>query len=170
MLSRSGITIAEERTGFPQIVVAGMLLPGGPRLTADNVRGIEERNTLAPGVLRAFVGHPLRELLDELAYSQAPVRLGEERALVTTAFVSALAGFLLLAEVLKEADPDLAAYRLRGVYEQELLVVPNGFRYAAPRDETGYCLCGNPLRPELYAEKYRSKPPSVPPITRINAH
>ncbi len=68
--------------------------------------------------------------------------------------MSALAGFLLLAEVLKEADSALVPYRVPGVYEQELLAVPNGFRYPGQRDATGYCLCHSPLRRRLYREKY----------------
>ena len=66
-----------------------------------------------------------------------------------------LSGFLLLAETLKEADPDLAAYHLRGVYEQNVLGSPNSFQYCAKRDTTGYCLCHDPLRKQIYNEKYK---------------
>ena len=48
-----------------------------------------------------------KELLREIAYNQAPIQTEHGPALVTTAFVSALASLLLLAEVIKEAA-DLA--------------------------------------------------------------
>lgn len=157
VLERAPIQIAMARTGFPQREVAEFLMPGAPRvLSAANVRGIEHHNGLSAGTLNAYVGRRLSDLLDDqIWYSQAPISLGGGRAaLVTTAFVSAFAGFLLLAETLKEADPGLASYHLRGVYEQNLLGVPNSFRYRAHQDTTGYCLCHDPLRKKVYSEKY----------------
>lgn len=157
VLERAPIQIAMARTGFPQREVAEFLMPDAPRaLSAANVRGIEYHNGLSAGTLHAYVGRRLSDLLDDqIWYSQAPISLGGGRAaLVTTAFVSAFAGFLLLAEALKEADPGLASYRLRSVYEQNLLGVPNSFQYRSQQDTTGYCLCHDPLRKKLYSEKY----------------
>jgi len=156
VLSRSPIELAMERTGFSQKDVAELMIPDSARmLTTDNVRGIERRNDLKPGALRMFEGRRLSELLqDQLWYGQAPVSVDSGQALLTTAFVSALAGFLLLAELLKAADPALAQFRLTGVYQQELLGIPNGFAYTVNRDGTGYCLCHSPLRRQLYREKY----------------
>jgi len=156
ILERSPLHVAMERTGFEQRYVAELMIPDGKRLLSDgNVRGIEQRNRLPLGTLRHHVGRRLPELLrNQIWYSQAPVSTEGGQALVTTAFVSALAGFLLLAETIKEADPSLASYRLDRVYEQELLAVPNEFIYPGERDATGYCLCHDPLRQRLYQEKY----------------
>ncbi len=156
VLERAPIRLATARTGFPQKEVAEMLIPDSRyRLSAGNVRGIERRNDLPPGALGRFEGQSLQALLaDQLWYSQAPVPLADGHALITTAFVSALAGVLLLAETIKEAVPALAAYHLAHVYEQELLGVPNGFVYPGERDRTGYCLCHDPLRLRLYEDKY----------------
>lgn len=157
ILERPPIRLAMERTGFGQKDVAELMLPNNPRrLTAGNIRGIEQRNNLAPGSLKEFTGRSLQELLaQELWYSQAPIPLETGHALVTTAFVSALAGFLLLAETLKEANPALAPYRLKGIYEQELLSMPNEFLYPGQRDKTGYCLCWDKqTRQRLYDQKY----------------
>lgn len=168
VLERSPLHIAMARTGFEQQRdVAELMIPGGKRvLSDDNVRGIERHNGLQPGTLRHYVGRQLPELLqDRLWYSQAPIETSDGQALVTTAFVSALAGFLLLAEMLKEADPALASYRLSGVYEQELLGVPNEFLYPGKRDATGYCLCHNSMRRRLYRGKY---PLSVGPPSTVD--
>lgn len=155
VLVRSRVQLAMARTGFGQKDVAGLLVPDGRRLTPDNVRGIERHNGLAPGSLHAYHGRSLAELLDDhLWYGQAPVQLEDGQALVTTAFVSALAGFLLMAELLKAADPALAPHRLARIYQQDLLGVPNGFVYAGDRDATGYCVCYSPLRRRLWREKY----------------
>jgi hypothetical protein len=157
ILERSPIRLAMERTGFGQKDVAELMIPNNPRrLTAGNIRGIERRNDLAPGTLNEFIGRNLQELLEHnLWYSQAPIPLANGHALVTTAFVSALAGFLLLAETLKEANPALAPYRLNGIYEQELLSMPNEFLYPGQRDTTGYCFCWDTrTRQRLYKQKY----------------
>lgn len=156
VLERAPIRVATACTGFAPKTVAEMLMPNSQhRLSAGNLRGIERHNDLPPGMLRGFEQRPLQDLLaDRLWYSQAPVPLADGHALVTTAFVSALAGILLLAETIKEATPTLAQYRLMSVYEQELLGVPNGFVYPGERDSTGYCLCHDPLRVRLYGEKY----------------
>lgn len=157
ILERSPIRLAMERTGFGQKDVAELMLPNNPRrLTAGNIRGIEQRNNLASGTLNEFIGSSLPELLaQELWYSQAPIPLETGHALVTTAFVSALAGFLLLAETLKEANPALAPYQLNSIYEQELLSMPNEFLYPGQRDKTGYCLCWDKqIRQRLYNQKY----------------
>ncbi|GEM_PF-1645301 len=158
VLERAPIRLAVVRTGFPQKTVAEMLMPGNPhRLSAGNIRGIERHNELPPGSLRRFEGRTLHELLaDHLWYGQAPVPLADGQALITTAFVSALAGILLLAEAIKEATVSLAPYRLTRVYEQELLGVPNGFVYPGERDPTGYCLCHDPFRLRLFEDKYNS--------------
>lgn len=156
VLERAPITVALARTGFAPKDVAEMLLPDKRRLlTVGDVRGIERRHDLPEGALAQYAGRPLQELLrDPRWYSQAAVTVDEGQALVTTAFVSALAGFFLLGEALKDAIPALASYRLASVYEQELLAIPNAFIYAAPRDTTGYCLCHNPLRQRLSRAKY----------------
>jgi len=157
ILERPPIQLAMERTGFGQKDIAELMLPNNPRkLTVGNIHGIEQTNNLASGTLNEFIGNSLQELLaQDLWYSQAPIPLETGHALVTTAFVSALAGFLLLAETLKEANPALAPYRLKGIYEQELLSVPNEFLYPGERDKTGYCLCWDKqTRLRLYNQKY----------------
>jgi hypothetical protein len=156
VLERSPLHIAMDRTGFEQRYVAELMMPDSKRLLSDgNVRSIEQRNSLPPGTLEQYVGQRLPELLRaQIWYSQAPISTEGGQALVTTAFVSALAGFLLLAETIKEADPVLSSYRLNRVYEQDLLATPNEFVYPGERDVTGYCLCHDPLRLRLYQEKH----------------
>jgi hypothetical protein len=156
VLERSPIHIAMARTGFGQRDLAEFMLPDSNRpLTPGNIRGIEQHNNMPLGTLKHYAGRRLPELLEsQVWYSQAPVQLDNGHALVTTAFVSALAGFLLLAEALKEAVPSLAPYRLAGIYEQELMGIPNEFLSPGKRDTTGYCLCHDPLRCRLYHEKY----------------
>jgi hypothetical protein len=130
VLDRSVIQVAMERTGFGAKDTAEFLMEDAARrLTSDNIRGIEQRNKLAAGTLQIYEGRSLSELLsDQLWYGQAPIPIEGAQALVTTAFVSAFAGFLLLAERLKTANPALAEYKLDGVYQQDLLGIPNEFK------------------------------------------
>jgi hypothetical protein len=170
ILERAPILLAVARTGFNQRTVADFLV-GARMLNVENVRGIERRNQLPPGALGEYIGRPLSDLLqDQRWYSQAPIQLHNAQALVTTAFVSALAGFLLLAETVKQADPALAHYRLHRIYEQDLLGVPNEFILPGERDGMGYCLCHDPLRRRLYAEKYGRNVHSGAPIAGEPSH
>jgi hypothetical protein len=147
------------------MVLADMLVPGSKHmLNADNIRGIERRNSVPEGTFVNYVGRSLPALLrDRRWYSQTSIPLQDGEALVTTAFVSALAGFLLLAEVLKEVEPPLQAYGLRGHYEQELLGIPNGFRNPGQRDPSGRCLCHDPFRQRVYKQKYATATPAENP-------
>ncbi len=151
-----------ERTGFPQRTIAEHLMEPNRVLNAAMVRGIERHNQMPTGAYQHFVGRSLRELLDGIAYSQAPVPTNGGRALITTAFVSALAGTLLLAEAIKESVPALAPYQLNREYRQDLLGISNHDHYWSRPDTSGYCLCADPLRRRLYKDKYGNGGVSVP--------
>jgi hypothetical protein len=88
--------------------------------------------------------------LDRRIYAQARVETGQGDVLISTPFVSAMAGLLLLAEALKESDPRLHAYRLRGRYDLDMSGEPPGFTGATPRDPSGRCLCHSRFRRNAY--------------------
>jgi len=83
-------------------------------------------------------------------YAQAAVPTETGPVLISTPYVSAMAGLLLLAEALKEADGRLHPYRLNGRYDLDMSGEPPPFTQATVRDMSGRCLCYSPFRRRAY--------------------
>lgn len=83
-------------------------------------------------------------------YAQAAVPTGTGPVLISTPFVSAMTGLLLLVEALKEGDPRLHTYRLNGRYDLDMSGEPPPFTQATVRDPSGRCLCYSPFRRGAY--------------------
>jgi hypothetical protein len=102
-----------------------------------------------------FQGEPPRagERLADLQrriYAQAAVQTDAGAVLISTPFVSAITGLLLLVEMLKESDERLHAYRLTGRYDLDLSGEPPPFTQAMVRDPSGRCLCHSTFRRRAY--------------------
>jgi hypothetical protein len=127
-----------------------------------DIEAIRAANLLSAEIaasLDTFLGQPLLSLWNrQVAYSDAAVNVNEggPQPLVSTAFVSAFAGILLLAELYKATDLALAAYTVQNSYQQELLGIPAGNVFRHPRDARGWCLCHSGFRLQVYSEKYSS--------------
>jgi hypothetical protein len=147
-----------ERTGLRPKRAYELIRTNG-LMTAADLAEMRAKKALPEEALTSldrFVDQPLLSLWnDHVAYSEARVEGGPAPAArVTTAFVSAYAGVLLLAEILKEAVPALAAYRVGNSYRQDLLGVPAGGTFKHDREARGWCLCHSAYRLGLYREKY----------------
>lgn len=87
------------------------------------------------------------------AYAQASVPTADGNDLrVSAPHVSALAGILGLAEVVKHRDPALADHRLAGRVDFDLSGQPAGFTVVAPVDPSGRCLCHSGFRRRAWAK------------------
>jgi len=128
-------------------------------LSKEDVAEMRARNLLPEltlAVIDQFVGQPLLSFWNNhVAYGEAAVTTsGGASARVTTAFVSAFAGVLLLAELLKDCIPELQIYRVDNSYRQDLLGVPAGGLFKHEREKRGWCLCHSTYRLALHREKY----------------
>jgi hypothetical protein len=138
------------------------LIRGNLPMERADIEAIRAANRLPAEIaasLDTFLGQPLLSLWNrQVAYSDAAVNVNEggPQPLVSTAFVSAFAGILLLAELYKATDPALAAYAVQNSYQQELLGIPAGSVFRHPRDTRGWCLCHSGFRLQVYSEKYSS--------------
>lgn len=139
------------------------LILGNLPMEQADIEAIRVASRLPPEIvasLDTFLGQPLLSLWNrQVAYSDAAVSVNESgpQPLVSTAFVSAFAGVLLLAELYKEVDSTLASYRVRNSYQQELLGIPAGNVFEHLRDARGWCLCCSSFRLQVYSEKYSSE-------------
>ena len=139
------------------------LIRGNLPMERVDVEAIRAANRLPAEIaatLDTFIGQPLLSLWNRhLAYSDVVVDVagGGPQPLVSTAFVSAFAGVLLLAELYKQADPALAPHAVRNSYQQELLGIPMENIFEHPRDPRGWCLCHSNFRLQMHSEKYLGK-------------
>ena len=146
-----------ERLGLtPERVVE--LMPGNVMLTVADIAQIKQHGSLSAASLNivdAFVGKSLLALWVRAAYSEATVQIASgNRVQVTTAFVSALAGVMLLAELIKELVVELRPFVVGNSYRLELLGIPVSGAFMETRDETGTCLCHSSFRLMMHNEKY----------------
>jgi|SRR5579884_618278 len=145
--SLSGSQMLANMIGLPvDRVIAIQQLEGGVVSEADAAQMVA--NSL-------FQGEPPRagERLADLQrriYAQAAVQTDAGPILISTPFVSAMAGLLLLVEALKESDERLHPYRLAGRYDLDMSGEPPPFTQATVRDTSGRCLCHSPFRRQAY--------------------
>ena len=148
------------RTGLSPARVH-QLIQRNEAMTLQDLDAIRARHIVSDEYLSSldsFLGQPLLSFWNRVAYSEAPVHVGgSSSVLVTTAFVSAFAGILLLAELVKASVAELQKYQVNNSYQQQLLGIPakNFFRYE--RDSRGWCLCHSTYRLAIYREKYASR-------------
>ncbi len=135
------------------------LIRGNIPMKPDDITRLRTAGRLQ-GTLRdtldTFLGQPLLSLWNRAAYGEVSLSIAASGSppRVSTAFVSAFAGVLLLAELVKVVDPALSDYVVDNSYRQEMLGIPasNLFRYQ--RDPRGWCLCHSSFRLAMYKEKY----------------
>ena len=135
------------------------LIRGNLPMEKADLEEIRGGSLLAPeliATLDTFLDQPLLSLWNRAAYSDVAVNVNAQgpQPLVSTAFVSAFAGILLLAELYKAADPALASYAVNNSYRQELLGIPANDVFQHPRESRGWCLCHSSFRLNEYAKKY----------------
>lgn len=154
--SWSAQTVA-DRVGLPAARVHELIITNSA-MTADDVRMIREAGRAPASMIEdvaSFVGQPVLSFYHRVMYSETAVTTpAGARARVTTAFVSAFAGILVLAECIKASVPDLQKFALDNSYRQELLGVPGEDRMRYERDTTGWCTCHSNFRQLVYMEKY----------------
>jgi len=139
------------------------LIQRNEAMTTEDIARMKARAVLSSKVLArldSFLGQPLLSLWNDVAYSEAVIQssTGTAPVRVTTAFVSAYAGVLLVAELIRAAVPQLHPYRVANSYRQDVLGVPVSGMHVHERDLHGWCLCHSSYRLMVYREKYGSHP------------
>lgn len=140
------------------------LIRGNEGLTGEDLDAIRRAvvvpaDTLAS--LDSYLGQPLLSLWNRVGYAESAVHGPIAPVNVSSAFVSAFAGLLLLAETLKFAVPQFHEFIVDSSYRQQLLGVPSGDLLRYERDNSGACLCHSGFRRRVYAQKYPDSRPGV---------
>ncbi len=144
---QTGVYVA--LTGLTPVRVAQLL--GGMPVTLDDVSEMRRAGRLER-VDEDLVGRRIVDLSRDHLYAAAPTSLGPSALAVSAPYVSAMAGSLLAAEVLKIAagSPHVLDRRV----DVDLTGYPTGFVHRPHAEPTGRCLCHNPVRQRLYRNRW----------------
>jgi hypothetical protein len=141
----------------------GFMMATQVALVPQVLRGIESFRELPDGAYDDYVGATLRELWDgQLLYGGDQVETeGGGAVAVAAPWVTALAGFFLVAEALKAGDDALTGYPLGpagnigGRYTENPYASPAFAQLTTPpRWEGSECLCNSPRRRAIIIERY----------------
>ena len=140
-------------------LLAGILGLSQERLIAAQLRGgrIDEQDAVEMANNGRFGDsppHPGERIADlrRRIYAQAAVPTPAGEVLVSAPAVSAFAGTLIAAELVKQGIAVLEPYRLTGRCDFDLTGEPTGVVALHAPDQSGNCLCHHPFRLRAYRE------------------
>ena len=122
---------------------------------AQLVARIEAHREAEPGRWAGSVGSPIDSFYAKAVCGEASLRLPFANVVAPLSFISASAGVLLAAELVKAAHPELSRWALDNYFRVDTLKHPNpAFRQMRPQDPSGSCICRDPDYVGVYSEKY----------------
>ena len=141
------------------------------RLPAEMVRELVEKNTLldanliseieqlqgvSRGTWSEHVGSPIQSFYNRAVCSDAELHGPTADVVAPLSFISASAGILLAAELVKAGDPELALFSLDNYFRFDTLHHPNpAYRQMRLQDASGNCICNDPDFVAVHAARYR---------------
>ena len=150
--SREEIMAADM--GLPVEEVRELVRTNAP-VDAQLVARIEAHREAEPGRWAGNVGSPIDSFYAKAVCGEASLRLPFANVVAPLSFISASAGILLAAELVKAAHPELSRWALDNYFRVDTLKHPNpAFRCLQPQDRSGRCICRDPDYVGVYSEKY----------------
>ena len=119
------------------------------------VAQIERSRGAEPGTWASHVGLPINSFYAKAVCGDAELRLPTANVIAPLSFISAAAGIMLAAELIKAGNPELGGWSLDNYFRVDTLSRPNpAFRRLRPQDPSGRCICTDPDYMAVYSEKY----------------
>ena len=148
--------IMADDMGLPVELVREHVRANAP-INAQLVARIEAHRGVERGRWSSNVGSPIDSFYVKAVCGEAPLRLPLTNVVAPLSFISASAGILLAAELIKAAHPQLNRWMLDNYFRADTLKHPNpAFRRLQPQDPSGRCICRDPDYIDVYSEKYAS--------------
>ena len=142
--------------GLPPAMVQELVGTNAP-LDAQIVARIEQYRGVEPGKWSDRVGLPIDSFYIRAVCGEAALPLPTASVIAPLSFVSASAGVLLAAELVKVGHPELSSQALDNHFSVDTLHRPNPmFRRRHPQEPSGRCICWDPDYIEVYSQKYPS--------------
>ena len=128
--------------------------PVGPDLVAK----IENNRCVEPGTWAGHVHQPLNSFYGRAVCGDASLHLPTANVVAPLSFISASAGVLLAAELLKAGNDQLSRWALNNYFRSDTLRPPRPeFLRVRSQDNTGRCICVDSDYLETYKAKYRTR-------------
>ena len=124
-------------------------------LDAELVSEIERNRGANPGRWADHVGLPVHSFYAKAVCGDAQIHLPTANVIAPLSFISAAAGIMLAAELVKAGNPELRRWSLDNYFRVDTLRQPNpGFRQTRTQEMSGRCICQDPDYLAVYSEKY----------------
>lgn len=119
---------------------------------------IERHRGAEQGTWADYEGSAIHSFYAKAVCGDAEIRLPTANVIAPLSFVSAAAGILLAAELVKTRHPELRRHALDNYFRVDTLKQPNpAFRRTRPQDPSGRCICQDPDYIAVYNDKYPSQ-------------
>lgn len=116
---------------------------------------VERNRGVEPGTYADKAGLPIHSFYARAVCSDAELRLPTASVIAPLSFISASAGVLLAAELIKLSQPTLSAYSLDNYFRIDTLFPPNpAFRRARGQEISRSCICWDDIYRDVYRAKY----------------
>ena len=146
--------------GLPPETVRELVQTNAP-IGAGLVAQIEENRGVERGRWAGNVGAQINSFYVRAVCGDAELSLPHTNVIAPLSFISASAGIVLAAELIKHAHPELGRWKLDNYFRIDTLHPPNpAFRRLRSQDRSGKCICGDPDYGSVYVEKYGGAPTS----------
>ena len=153
--------VMADDLGIALETVQELLRTNSP-MAADLVASIEKGRGVEPGTWTSHVGSPIGSFYVRAVCGDANVRLPSADVIAPLSFISASAGVLLAAELVKAGNSQKIGWSLDNYFRVDTLHPPQPeFLRVQYQDVTGRCICGDSDYLDVYEQKYCPDPSSL---------
>ena len=154
MNQRSPEDIMADDLGLPPDMVRE-LIRSNAMVDSKLAAKIEEYRGVEAGAWASNIGIPLNSFYERAICGDAALQLPSINVVAPLSFISASAGILLAAELIKSSDSDLESWAVNNYFRVDTLHPPNSaFRRVYPQDPSGLCICRDGDYIEVYTQRY----------------
>ena len=148
--------IMAKDMGLPLEKIIELVRTNAP-VDAELAAQIEKNRGVKPGTWTNDIGSPISSFYVRAVCGEAPLRMGNTNVIAPLSFISASAGILLAAELIKASHPELSGWALDNYFRVDTLRPPNpAFRQLRLQGSSRKCICNDRDYTEVYAQKYCS--------------
>ena len=157
---RSRIDNLAEDIGLRAETVRRFIETNEP-LDEHTVVQVESHRGVTPGTYSGYIGMPILSFYEKAVCGDAEMRLTTANIIAPLSFISAAAGILLAAELIKIGCNEYRGYALDNYFRLDTLHYPNAaFLRTKSQHKSAKCICHNADYRAVYEQKYARGFPS----------
>jgi hypothetical protein len=131
-------------------------LASNRRVSVDLARRIEINIDRPPGSLDSSIGQHLQSLYQQAVCGQTAIKTSVGTVVSPLSFISAAAGVMLAAELVKVSVPEVSAFALDNYFRIDTLSNPNpDFKEVKMQEPTHRCICWDNDYRTIYHHRFK---------------